>query len=271
MTVLITGATGLVGARLLPRLVAAGITCRALVRSGKTLTTDVERVEGDVLDPASLVAAVAGVSGIIHLAAVLRTPDTDEIWRVNRDGTRNLIDAARAHAPGTRVVMASTGLVYDADSPRPAREDDVSDPQMPYPASKLAAEKLLADSGLNWSILRFGFVYGDGDEHIAMLPRLAGLFNWHPANKLSLIHHRDIATAMTLALDGTMDRQIVNIVDDAPTTIYELTELAGAPMEHSGAPLPNPWFGHLDGSRARRLGFKPQVRTVYQAAEEKTL
>lgn len=271
MTVLITGATGLVGARLLPRLVEAGVSCRALVRSGKAPPEGVDQVVGDILDPASLAAAVEGVSAIIHLAALLRTPDSDEIWKVNRDGTRNLIDAAKAHAPDARFIMASTGLVYNADSPRPAREDDGCAPKMPYPASKLAAEELLMESGLNWSIQRFGFVYGDGDDHMAMLPKLAGMFKWHPANKLSMIHHRDIATAMTLALAGAMDGRIVNIVDEAPTTIYELTGIAGDPMEPAGEPVSNPWFGHLDGNLARRLGFRPVVRTVYQSAEEGTL
>ena len=79
MTVLITGATGLVGARLLPRLVEAEIPFRALVRDGKMLPGGVEYVEGDILDPASLVAATTGVSAIIHLAAVLRTPEADDI------------------------------------------------------------------------------------------------------------------------------------------------------------------------------------------------
>lgn len=271
MTVLITGVTGLVGARLLPRLMEAGVPCRALVRNSKTLPAGVEGLEGDILDPASLAPAVDGVDAIIHLAALLRTPDTDQIWRVNRDGTRNLIDAAKAHAPDARFIMASTGLVYNADGTYPAREDDACDPKMPYPASKLAAERLLVESGLNWSVQRFGFVYGDADQHIAMLPRLAGMFKWHPANKLSMIHHRDIATAMILAVSGVMDQRIVNIVDEAPTTIYELTEIAGDPIEPSGEPLSNPWFGHLDGALARRLGFKPVVRTVHQSADEGSL
>ena len=86
-----------------------------------------------------------------------------------------------------------------------------------------------------------------------------------------MIHHRDIATAMTLALAGAMDRQIVNIVDEAPTTIYELTEIALDPMQPSAAPVSDPWFGHLDGALARRLGFRPEVRTVHQCIGEGAL
>ena len=271
MTILITGVTGLVGARLLPRLLASGEDCRVLTRGTKSIPAGATAVEGDLLDPASLVAATQGVSAIIHLAAVFRTADTDLVWKINLDGTRNLIAAAAMHAPGARFIMASTAHVYDADSPRPGREDDAGAPTLAYPASKLAAEKVLRDSTLNWSIQRFGFVYGDKDGHLEALPKLAASAGFHPAQKLSMVHHRDIAAAMRLALTGAMDGRIVNITDDAPTSLYELAMLAGETMTPSSEPLTNPWRLHMDGSLARRLGFKPSVRTVHQAVEEKLL
>jgi len=271
MTVLVTGATGLVGARLLPRLVEAGVDCRALMRSGKGVPAGVMAVEGDLFNAASLAQAVEGVSAIIHLAAVFRTPDNDLIWKSNLEGTRNLIAAARAHAPETRFIMASTSNIYDMDSPRPSREDDPANPKQAYPASKLAAENELRKSGLNWSIQRFGFVYGDKDGHLEAMPGHAAGGKMHPAKKMSMIHHRDIATAMHLALTGAMDGRIVNIVDEAPTSIYELVELIGETMEPSSEPLANPWHLHVDGSLARSLSFQPTVRTVHQAAQEKLM
>lgn len=271
MTVLITGATGLVGARLLPRLVEAGVNCRALMRGGKEAPTGVTAVEADLLDPASLMRAVEGISAIIHLAAVFRTPDTDLIWKSNLEGTRNLIAAAKAHAPEARFILASTSNIYDADSTRPGREDDAADPQQAYPASKLAAENALRESGLNWSIQRFGFVYGDRDGHLEELPRLVASFKMHPAQRMSMVHHRDIATAMNLALTGAMDERIVNIADEAPTSIYELVALVGGTLEPSSAPLDNPWRLHVDVSLARSLGFQPIVRTVHQAMQEKLM
>ncbi|MFN8662345.1 MAG: NAD(P)-dependent oxidoreductase [Thermomicrobiales bacterium] len=268
MTILVTGATGLVGARLLPRLAATGVDCRALMRRGKEPPAGVTSVEGDLLDPASLTRAVTGVSTIIHLAAVFRSPDTELIWKSNLDATRNLIAATRAHAPGARFIMASTSNIYNIDSPRPGREDDAAAPAHAYPASKLAAENELRDSGLNWSIQRFGFVYGDRDGHLEALPQLVTRAGWHPAQRMSLIHHRDIATAMHLALTGALDGRIVNVVDEAPTSIYELTALTGETMAPSAEPLANPWHLHVDGSLGRSLGFQPTVRTVYQAVQE---
>lgn len=268
MTVLVTGATGLVGARLLPRLVEAGVDCRVLVRQGKEVPSGVTVAEGDLLDPASLAPAVEGISAVVHLAAVFRTPDTDLIWKSNLEGTRNLIAATKAHAPEARFILASTSNVYNVDSARPGREDDATDPQQAYPASKFAAENALRDSGLNWSIQRFGFVYGDKDGHLEELPRLVANFKMHPAQRMSMVHHRDIATAMNLAMTGAMDRRIVNIADEAPTSIYELVVLVGGTMEPSSVPLANPWHLHMEVSLARSLGFQPVVRTVYQAVRE---
>jgi nucleoside-diphosphate-sugar epimerase len=270
-SVLLTGATGLVGSRLLPRLADAGFDCRALVRRDIDLPASATAVHGDLEDPDSLAPALEGVEAIVHLAALFRTDDQDAIWKANLDGTRNLIAAAEARAAGARVIMASTGNVYNADTPRPSRESDSCTPSAAYPASKLAAEELLRTSTLTWSILRLPFVYGDGDGHLAMIPTLAPRFGLHPAHTYSVAHHRDIMTAVNIALSGAMDQRIVNIADDRPVTVYEMAELAGSPLEGSAEPLANPWAGRMDISLAHELGFRPTVPTIYAAAREAIL
>lgn len=266
MTILITGATGLVGARLVPRLVEAGLACRMLLRAGKPYPQRATAVTGDILDPSTLLDAVRGASAVVHLAAVFRTSDIDLIWKSNLEGTRNLIAAVKEGAPDARFIMSSTSHVYNADNPHPGREEDPVDPQQAYPASKVAAERELRESGLNWSIIRFPFVYGDADGHLESLPQYVG--NWHPAQRMSIIHHRDIAAAMKLALDGAFDKRVVNVADEAPTSIYELMGLLDTKLGLSSQPLANPWYLHVDSSLARSLGFRPSVRTVYQAQQE---
>ena len=267
-TILLTGASGLVGSRLLPRLHHAGLECRALVRGEVALPAGVTGVRGDLLDAASLGEAVEGVDAVVHLAALFRTDDEVAIWRANLDGTRALIDAVTTHAPAARFVMASTGNVYDADAARPAHEDDPATPTAAYPASKLAAEALLRESELTWCILRLPFIYGDGDGHLASMSTLVPRFGLHPAQTYSVMHHRDAATAVDLALRGAMDGRIVNVCDDAPVTVLEMVELAGERLESSAEPLTNPWAGRMDSTLAGELGFRPTVPTIRAAARQ---
>lgn len=265
---LLTGGSGLVGSRLLPRLVAAGFECRALLRREVDLPAGAIAVRGDLADPDTLPPPLEGVEAVVHLAALFRTEDEEAIWRANRDGTRNLIAAVEAHAPAARFVMASTGNVYDDDQARPSREGDGCTPTAAYPASKLAAEESLRGSSLNWSILRLPFVYGDGDGHLAMIPKMAPRFGLHPAHTYSVAHHRDVMTAVEIALSGAMDGRIVNIADDRPVTVYEMAELAGDPLEGYAKPLADPWAGRMDPSLAHELGFRPTVPTIYAADRE---
>jgi nucleoside-diphosphate-sugar epimerase len=271
VTVLVTGGTGLVGPRLLGRLTAAGVECRALVRPGKEVPEGVQRAEGDILSPDSLPAAVEGVTAVIHLAAVFRTRDDDQIWTVNRDGTRNLIAAVEQHAPEARFLLASASNVYDADSTYPGREDDPVAPTLAYPAGKIEAEQLLRASGLTWGILRLPFIYGDQDGHLESLPELAAAMGWHPAQRLSVVHHADIATAFALALTGAFDNRTVNIADESPLSIYEMSQIVGYSYSSSAEPLSQPWKGQMDVSLARSLGFTPTISTIHEAARNGAL
>ena len=267
-TLLLTGATGLVGSRLLPRLAQDGLECRALVRGDVALPPGTTGVRGDLADPETLRAAVEGVDVVVHLAAVFRTDDEDAIWRANLDGTRNLVAAVQEHAPRARFVMSSTSNVYDADATRPALETDACSPTAAYPASKVAAEQLLRDSNLTWAVLRLPFVYGEGDGHLASIHTLARQFGLHPGQTYAVAHHRDIAAAVRLALTGVMDGRIVNLTDDAPVTVFEMARLAGQSIEGSAEPLVNPWSGRMDGTLIRELGFSPSVRTIQTAARD---
>ncbi|MDQ0252447.1 nucleoside-diphosphate-sugar epimerase [Sphingomonas kyeonggiensis] len=271
MTILITGSTGLVGSRLLQRLLEAGYDCRAMVRGGRPKPAGAHAVEGDLFDTESLARAVEGVTAIIHLAAVFRTGDEALIWKSNFDGARNLMAAASAHAPHARFILASTSNVYDKSQARPGCESDAVAPTQAYPASKVAAERALCESGLTWTVVRFPFVYGDGDGHLEELPAHLLSANWHPAMRMSTIHHRDIATAMALALDGKFDGHVVNIADDVPASMLDLIALSRGEMTASARPLAEPWAMQVDTALARSLGFRPTVRTVFHAAEQQLL
>ncbi|HEX7541780.1 MAG TPA: SDR family oxidoreductase [Anaerolineales bacterium] len=99
--ILVTGATGHIGNVLIRKLLDQGEKVRALVWRGEDTTPikdlDVEQVEGDVLDSASLEPAMCGVESVYHLAGIISImPGRNPlVWKVNVEGTRNVLEAAR--------------------------------------------------------------------------------------------------------------------------------------------------------------------------------
>src|SRR5215475_13717162 len=97
MTVLVTGATGFVGPRVVHALRARDLAIRALVRDpkkGRTLESwGCELAVGDVTDPASLRAAVEGCDAVVHLVAI-RQGKQEQFQHVMVEGTRNVLAAA---------------------------------------------------------------------------------------------------------------------------------------------------------------------------------
>jgi nucleoside-diphosphate-sugar epimerase len=267
MTTLVTGATGRVGSRFVPRLLASRdvrVLVRDPERAGWFWDRGADVVPGDLRDPDAVKRAVAGVDAVVHLAAVFGAAvfGADEAVQVNRDATEALARAARA-AGVPRFVFASTSLVYGPGRGRPASEDDELAPGHAYPRSKAAAERvLLALPGLDVRIVRLAFVYGDGDPHLAdWLPRLAGA-----PHRLHMVHHADAAQGLRLVLDadGAAGR-IFNVADDAALTAWELCALAGLPVPDGDGPA-DPWEGLVDTRRIRaELGYRPVYPTAYPA------
>ena len=277
MKLLLTGATGRVGRHLLPRLVAQGHQVRAVVRSdeaaGQVKAAGADPVLADLLDPDDYRDALPGRDAVVHLAAVLRSTDADEIRRANLEVTRRLADAALEAGVG-RFVFASTTLVCPAGLGRPATEDDQAAPPAtwgPYPASKAEAERVLLrlhrDRGLGLRTVRFAFVYGEGDPHLAESLRWAG--QWPGHQRLHLLHHADAAQAVTRALHAPgVDGRVYHAADEAPVTAVELHALNGAPFPDRPQGDADLWHGIVDTTRIRRdLGFRPWYPSVWSAQD----
>lgn len=149
--VLITGITGRIGSHLTSELLARDVAVRGLVMPNDPLRSEVdpavEVMEGSLDDAVALDAAVAHVSHIVHLAAViLYQPHQDElIWRVNVEGTHNLTRAIRQRPPSPlRLLFASSDQVYPGPFPRytPTDEEHPLEPTTTYGISKLIGEEL---------------------------------------------------------------------------------------------------------------------------------
>lgn len=270
MKILVTGATGKIGSRLTKRLAGRGDHVYALVRDRRRAAPlrapRVDLVEGDLLQPATLADAVRGMDAVVHCAAFFRGATPEQAHATNDLGTRHLADAAR-NASVQRFVFISTGLVYGSTGGRLAREDDECAPTAAYPVSKLAAERYLLDlEGLDVRVLRLPFVYGDEDPHIQeALPMLRGF----PATqRMSIVHHADVAQAVARLLDApSPSHRIYNVVDDEPPDYATLFASAGAPApDGTNAEAARAFDTLLDGGRIRDdLGFKPEFPRLADA------
>jgi nucleoside-diphosphate-sugar epimerase len=276
MSTLVTGVSGRLGSRFVPRLLAEEEHTRVLVRdaeAGEDLRErGTEVVEGDLRDPDTLRRALEGVDRVVHLAAAFRGVAEDEVVAVNQAATVNLAHAA-VTAGVSRFVFASTNLVYGQGRGRPARESDLPSPEHAYPQSKAAAEDALRElwrnEDLGLRILRFAFVYGEGDPHLA--ESLMWARTWPAHKRLHLVHHADVGQSLLRALRAEgIDGMTINIADDAPVTALELHQLNGEHIAEDAAnrPLDDPWEGIVDTTVARAtLGFRPIFPTVYAAKD----
>jgi UDP-glucose 4-epimerase len=176
-TILVTGGCGFVGANLVRELDDGSTNVRVLdnLTMGNASDVDagrVELIEGDILDVETVERAVKGVDVIVHLAAHTRVvesmQDPDENFRVNVQGTFNLLQSARAHGID-RFVFASTGGAIIGEVTPPVHEEMLPKPISPYGASKLAGEAYLSAFagayGLDTVALRFSNVYGPYSYH----------------------------------------------------------------------------------------------------------
>lgn len=282
MKILVTGATGKVGSRFVPRLLAKGYDVSILVRDAAKASEltglGAKPITGDLYDAGTLPPAVAGMDAVIHLAALFRTfTDNEGIVKTNREGTIALAEAALA-AGVKRFIFASTSNVYGGGYRRPAREDektDINDPRA-YSSSKIAAEQELLslhqNKGFDVRILRLAFVYGDKDPHIAEIIPLLKQFKRHSGSRMHMIHHVDVAQALMLLLNTHgLNGEIFNVADDAPITLYELADSVGKAAETFEAeegPLSDPFEGIQDISKLRsKTGFRPLVPSYYVARD----
>jgi NADH dehydrogenase len=170
MNLLLTGASGFIGSHVARAAVGRGDRVRCLVRVGSDRSllggTDIEAAVGDLDDKDSLGRAAAGADAVVHCAATTSEgrPDFALSHRTNVLGTTNLVEACKENRVG-RFVLLST---------------QSANPQNPsaYGRTKLEAERIVAASGLKFTILRPSTVYGPGArglfakmcDHVERLP-----------------------------------------------------------------------------------------------------
>ena len=216
--ILVTGASGFVGSAVARKLLEAGYSVRALVRSASPRAhlagLDLEFFEGDLRDRKSLDSATAGMRYLFHVAADYRlwARDPSEIYASNVDGTRNLMEAA-IDAGVERVIYTSSVATIAVQSDgtasnetTPLREDEGIGM---YKRSKIAAERLVeamvAERGLAAVIVNPSTPIGPGDVRPTPTGRIIieaakGRIPAFINTGLNLVHVDDVASGHLAAL-----------------------------------------------------------------------
>jgi uncharacterized protein YbjT (DUF2867 family) len=159
---LLTGATGLIGSALLPKLTAAGRPVRCLVRDPRRLGAERVRVQialGDLADPPSFRNALRGVDTVVHLAAAIRDQPGGSIEELNGIATWRMVEAARQAGVGHFVFFSA----QSATAHSRAR----------FMRAKALAEDAVAEASVPHTIFAPSIVWAPGDVFLTLLERLS--------------------------------------------------------------------------------------------------
>ncbi|WCB96839.1 nucleotide-sugar epimerase [Baekduia alba] len=161
---LLTGATGLVGSRVLRRLTAARIPVRCLVRDPRRLGPERVRVQialGDLADPPSFRNALRGVTTVVHLAAAIRDQPRGSIEELNGIATWRMVQAAEA--AGVRRFVFFSALGASAHD------------RTRFLRAKALAEEAVVASDLEHVVVAPSIIYAPGDVFMTLLSRMAAI------------------------------------------------------------------------------------------------
>jgi nucleoside-diphosphate-sugar epimerase len=254
MRVFVAGATGVIGRRLLPALRTAGHEPIAMTRSPEKAAAlsaqEIEAVVCDAYDAAGLTKAVADARAdqIVHALTDLPEEidmrrferDVQSTGRLRREGTSNLLAAARA-AGVRRIVAESIAFVYAPEGDRVKDEDaPLAIATLPSAAEPVAdlERQVLQDGGI---VLRYGQLYGPGTGFAkdgawaANLRRRRLPIVGTGSGVFSFLHVDDAASATVAAL-GREGPATYNVVDDDPAPVHEWV-----PVFAHAVDAPKPW------------------------------
>lgn len=240
--VLITGASGAIGPRVVQALYQAGCQIRAFsIDSSKSdmFPQNVEVLLGDVTDKTALKAAMRGVDAVVHMAALLHIVNPPPEFRkkyerINVGGTATVVDAAIS-AGVNRVVLFSTIAVYGQAGGSVLDEQSPTYPDTIYAQTKLSAERIVLDAKVAdgqplGTVLRLGAVYGSRIKgnyerltqalaHHRFIPVGKGL------NRRTLIYDKDVGHAVVLAVSHpSAVGRVFNLSDGEFHTLNEIVE-----------------------------------------------
>jgi UDP-glucose 4-epimerase len=292
-TFLVTGGAGFIGSHIAEALVNRGDKVRVLdnlctghLSNLQHLQDRIEFIEGDVVDPVAVAAAVKGVDCIFHEAALASVPRSVEMPLDTNaacvTGTLNVLDQAR-RAGVRRLVYAASSSAYGDQPTSSKRETDLPAPISPYGAAKLAAEyycqAFTATYGFETVAIRYFNVFGPrqdpNSQYSAVIPLFitALLAGRRPTiygdggQSRDFTYVANVVHGNLLAADATgVAGRTINIANGRSTSLLELismlNQLLGTQVTpiHAAARVGDVRESLADITQARqRLGYEPQV------------
>jgi nucleoside-diphosphate-sugar epimerase len=248
--VLVTGASGFLGAHLVRRLLAGGADVRVLVRSPAKAASladeGAQAVVGDIQDARAVREALDGVSVVYHLAGRLLMPGVPaaEYRRTHVEGTFLLLACSRESRRLRRFVHCSTTGVLGATGDQPAEETAPLRPTNVYEATKAEAELAVLEAardGLPAVVVRPGLVYGPGDLHLVGFFRAVLKRRFRPIGKATVWLHPIYVDDMTEAFlrCGHCPHAVGECFHIAGPQLVSLSGLARAIARAEGTRLPS--------------------------------
>jgi UDP-glucose 4-epimerase len=292
-SVLVTGASGFIGGRLAADLAREGWQVRAAARDPAAIpaASGIEPVAmSDLASGVDWPALLKDITHIAHLAGIAHAPGTlpDQLYaRINAESVGELAAAARGKVERL-VFLSSVRAQSGLSAERPITEADAPAPTDAYGRSKLQGERLLAQSGVPFTVLRPAVVYGKGVKgNIAALATLARTPMPLPFagldNRRSLLARDNLVSAIALALHA---REALNetflVADAEPITVADLVAAMREGLGRAPHLVKVPLgaikrlmgsFGReadwervsgafvIDASKLMRIGWRPSIAT----------
>ncbi len=220
----VTGAAGFVGSHLVRYLSERGFNVRAVIN--RTPLCEelerhplVERFSGSVTDSETMSRCLEGVDVLFHLATALGNSiiSDDKFFEINKEGTKILLNAALKQGVKKVIHFSSAGVYGKSSGLAAQKEDDPKNPVDVYERSKLEGEKVaLSFSGdLDISVLRPGWVYGEGDKRTFKLIKQihSGLFFIAGSGRInhSPVYVGDLVSASVMAVEKGKNGEVYNV------------------------------------------------------------